>query len=290
MNPFTKVNTQWNLAPLPSANAPVFLLSAIWRSGSTLVQRLICSDPDIFLWGEPYGDAGIIPHLNQSARALLREGWPHQMHYLTPEDPEAAAIIKEPHKFWIANIYPPVHYIRKSYRDMLDTLFVQSLETLNRKRFGIKEVRYDGEVAQFLQWLYPDAQFVFLCRNPYDAWASYKGAMWYYQWPKVLVKDVMLFAKLWRHNFESFLSFRGDPNAQFLFFEDLMANPETHLSNLEEHCNIKIDRATLDIRIRGIKKPIHKPTPKEEQVIKKICGTLAEPFGYLGYKKTRLNK
>ena len=32
---------------------PVFLFSAGWRSGSTLLQRLIMSDASIFVWGEP---------------------------------------------------------------------------------------------------------------------------------------------------------------------------------------------------------------------------------------------
>src|SRR5262245_32576620 len=34
--------------------APIFLLSSGWRSGSTLVQRLINSDSSVLMWGEPF--------------------------------------------------------------------------------------------------------------------------------------------------------------------------------------------------------------------------------------------
>ena len=32
---------------------PIFLLSAGWRSGSTLLQRLIMSDSNVLIWGNP---------------------------------------------------------------------------------------------------------------------------------------------------------------------------------------------------------------------------------------------
>ena len=107
---------------------------------------------------------------------------------------------------------------------------------------------------------------------------------------KALVKDVQVFAKLWRRNFETFMLFRGDPAAHFIFFEDLMNNPDKHLAELSAHCNVVIDRETLNIRIRGIQKPARPVTSKEEEIIRKICGDLAQPFGYLGYKKTHLSQ
>lgn len=40
--------------------APIFLLSAGWRSGSTLLQRLIMSDARVLIWGEPYDECGLV--------------------------------------------------------------------------------------------------------------------------------------------------------------------------------------------------------------------------------------
>ena len=47
-------------APKEDAAAPIFLLSAGWRSGSTLLQRLIMSDKHVLIWGEPYDECGAI--------------------------------------------------------------------------------------------------------------------------------------------------------------------------------------------------------------------------------------
>jgi len=287
MNPWFDFDNKWNLPPLPSANEPVFMLGSIWRSGSTLVQRLLCSDPDLFLWGEPYGDAGILPHLHQSAKALLRSEWPNINHFLIPGTEMTDIVMTAPQKHWIANLYPEPTAMRNSYRAMLDSLFMHTAASLGKKRFGIKEIRYDGYVAQFLQWLYPDARFVFLTRNPYDAWSSYKGSHWYYQYPKMLVKDVQVFAKLWKKNFESFLMFRQDPHAKYIFFEDLLQKKDENISLLEEHCRVSIDKETLNIRIRGMQKQAMPVTKREEDIIRKICKDLAEPCGYFGPKDTR---
>src|ERR1700759_2808533 len=35
--------------------APIFLLSTGWRAGSTLLQRILVTDPSLLLWGEPLG-------------------------------------------------------------------------------------------------------------------------------------------------------------------------------------------------------------------------------------------
>ena len=286
MNPWTAFDTKWGLPAMPGANEPVFLLASIWRSGSTLVQRLLCSDPQLFLWGEPYGDAGILPHLHQSARGLLREEWPTIHHFLDPQNPAIKPVLEEPYKYWIANTYPKPYYMRQSYRSMLDTLFLDSVQEMGKTRFGIKEVRYDGQVAQFIQWLYPDARFVFLLRNPYDAWSSYKEAAWYYQWPKMLVKDVLVFSKLWRKNVESFLEFPDTSNSIIIRLEDITSDIESHLTLLEEHCRVSIKREALNIKIRGMEKPALPVTEKEEAIIRKTCGDLATNLGYFAPKNT----
>jgi hypothetical protein len=45
---------------------PLFVFSAAWRSGSTLLQRLIVSTERHFLWGEPYDLCDLIRRLADS--------------------------------------------------------------------------------------------------------------------------------------------------------------------------------------------------------------------------------
>ena len=54
---------------------PIFLLSAGWRSGSTLLQRLMMSDSRVLIWGEPYDECGTIQALADSMKAF-RAGCP----------------------------------------------------------------------------------------------------------------------------------------------------------------------------------------------------------------------
>ncbi len=42
---------------------PVFILATSWRSGSTLLQRVFCTDPSLLLWGEPFGRLALIPRI-----------------------------------------------------------------------------------------------------------------------------------------------------------------------------------------------------------------------------------
>ena len=35
--------------------SPIFLLATGWRTGSTLLQRILVTDPHLLLWGEPLG-------------------------------------------------------------------------------------------------------------------------------------------------------------------------------------------------------------------------------------------
>jgi ABC-type uncharacterized transport system YnjBCD ATPase subunit len=40
-------------------DAPIFLLATGWRAGSTLLQRMLVTDPRVILWGEPFCDLAL---------------------------------------------------------------------------------------------------------------------------------------------------------------------------------------------------------------------------------------
>ena len=63
---YDEVDSTWGLKPLPDSCAPVFLIASVWRTGSTLTQRLIVSSKDILMWGEPFADSSIIQKIKKS--------------------------------------------------------------------------------------------------------------------------------------------------------------------------------------------------------------------------------
>ena len=90
------------------AEVPIFLLSSGWRTGSTLLQRVLMTDRKLLLWGEPLGRMEILSHLTDAiARGSLGDAWPADR--WMDENPEADLATQ-----WIANLYPPANDLRRA--------------------------------------------------------------------------------------------------------------------------------------------------------------------------------
>lgn len=281
MNPYNAFSEKWGLEPQPPSNAPIFLFASIWRSGSTLLQRLLCSNPDLILWGEPYTDTAILPRMAEASKAILQESWLTPEHFISDNE-----VMKNLSEYWIANLYPPPQAYQNACRVMVDTLFRYPAEENGFSRFGFKEVRHSVDVAQFLQWVYPDARFVFLVRNPWDCWASYRGASWYLQYPNILIESIEDFARLWVKNLSSFLKWHDD-SGMLIRYEDLIS-PNFSLQQLEAHCQLpNISPDPLQKKVRGVNYKPSDPNSEEAFILADICGELAKSFGYFGQRDTR---
>ena len=280
-NPFLNITKRFPLTPLPSAGKPIFILSTIWRSGSTALQRTLVTDPSIQVWGEPYADANLITSLSRSALALTQPNWPHHGHF-----PTNKVILDNPEEYFIANWYPPMQSMYESHRAMLDRLFKQSALDLGKERFGIKFVRIGLEELHYLEWLYPDAKFLILFRNPWDCWRSYKGYNWMYRWPKGRITTVQQFAKLWEKQTRDLLSHPQSNTVRAMRYEDFL-HPDFNWDRLRDFCELpNLNNNALKKRISGVNIPPQPITDEDCQVIAKICGKLTESFGYRGLKDT----
>ena len=269
---WTRFDARWNITPKTLGSEPVFLLAAGWRSGSTLMQRLICSSGEILMWGEPYGRSGLIPALTRSALSL-RDDWPNEGHFTDDYD--------RLQDKWIANLYPPPEAMRGGIEAMLETMLAEPARAAGFKRFGLKEVRLQALDARLLHWIYPDARFIFLCRNPWDAWSSCKGGEWVLHWPDRKVSTAAQFATHWRRTVESFLRWPGE-EAVLVRFEDL-THPDFDLGFLANHCRVKfMDGSVLENKVRGMNKPPIPLTLLESEQIRSAAGELAQICGYEG--------
>ncbi len=274
MTSLDRFDQKWQLPDVSDGESPVFLLAAGWRSGSTLLQRLVCSSGEVLVWGEPYGRAGLIPALARSALAL-REDWPGQGHFA------AESLYQDLSKAWIANLYPPAEALKRSFKAQLDTLLGEPARQRGYARFGLKEVRLHAVDARFLRWIYPGARFVFLVRNPWDAWASAKGATWFLRWPDRKVADATAFAKHWRWLMEGFAQW-GDPSAMLIRYEDLTASG-VDLQPLARHLGVTaLDPAAFSAKPRGMSRPPLALDSGEIATIAHITGELSQALDYPG--------
>lgn len=223
--------------------APIFLFSAGWRSGSTLLQRLIISDSQVLMWGEPYDECGIIQAMAETNTAF-RLNWPPADYFYNGNSSAELS------SMWVANLFPSVEDLRKSHRAFFDTLFSVPAKKAGAKRWGIKEVRLGIEHCAYLQWLYPKARFVFLYRDPIEAYASYcrYGRSWYNTFPDKPVFTPTTFGKHWRSLMEGFLREGKNVNALLIKYEDLIEG-RTTLEALESHLDITIDRSVIKTKV-----------------------------------------
>ncbi len=190
--------SHWGVGPSEcSQDAPIFILSAGWRSGSTLLQRMIMDDKRVLIWGEPYDRAGIIQKLSDMWRPFTKH-WPSDKYFADNYDSIS-------NQDWIANLYPSIQEMQSSQIAMLDTMFRDPALRLGYLRWGIKEVRWTTNHAKYLKWLFPNARFVFIYRNPWSAYRSYKPwRRWFRKWPTEPVLTPWAFGKHWSEMVKDF--------------------------------------------------------------------------------------
>ena len=255
--------------------SPIFLLSAGWRAGSTLLQRLIMSEPSVLLWGEPYDECGTIQALAHTLKAF-RSGWPPKSYYFSGSKPAS--------EDWVANFFPMPGDLHRGHRAFFERAFAEPAKRAGAERWGIKEVRLNVEHAHYLRWVYPNAKFLLLYRNPLDAYQSYcrYGRSWYDTWPDKPVFTPTAFGRHWRTLAESFLKGERALGALVVRYEDLVNDSEKLLQRIEQYLNIRMDRSILGNKVgsslRGGERA--EVSALERALLRREVAPLAEELGY----------
>jgi len=265
--------------------APVFLLSAGWRSGSTLLQRLMCSTGQITIWGEPLGDTGLIPRMAMSLNAISPD-WPPESYFSDSIE------LEEFSSNWIANITPPIDALRKAHRSFMDEWLAKTAgDTYGVEKWGLKEVRLTIEHAKYLKWLYPNARFVFIYRNLFDAYRSWRGNTWsnenksFLDWPGYSSYSPFLYARHWKLLLSGYLEGYKEVDGYLVKYEDVIAG-KVDMQELADYIGIdSIDSSVLLKRVASPDGVITKVKKKhitliEKWILRMIAGKLLRDTGY----------
>jgi hypothetical protein len=256
--------------------APIFLFSAGWRAGSTFVQRLIMSNPGVLIWGEPYDECGLIQAMADTMKAF-RPDWPPK-NYFIGERP-----LRDLPEEWVANLFPSADEWRHGHRALYDRMFAEPARQAGAERWGIKEVRLGADHAYYLRWLYPQARFVFLYRNPLDAYSSYcrYGRSWYDTYPDKPVFTASTFGSHWRRLVDSFLQEADALDAMLVRYEDLSRNTNL-IKNIEKYLDVTIDQALVSKTVGTSVKAGKKPSvgKLDRWLLRRAVGPTARRLGY----------
>ena len=273
------------LTPLPPGGtdpydaSPVFILASSWRAGSTALQRLVLSSPEVIIWGEPYRDCNYVQGFADSLKALVR---------LDPDSAEfsRARASEELATEWVATMSPNFSSLKAAHAAFFQTLYAEPAAALGRSRWGIKEVRLDIGHARYLKLLFPLARFVFLHRDPFAAYRSYRiFPTWYSRWPHGPVLSAAQFGEHWSRLTAGFVDEAASVDGMVVAYENLQAAPTVLAAQLGRHLNLDLNPRVLEEAVtgRGPRSPAGSlpavPLP-EVVALARATGDVAAILGY----------
>jgi Sulfotransferase family len=224
--------------------APIFLLSNGMRAGSTLLQRILVTDPHLLLWGEPFGAMDLVSGI---AERVARPVNPWNMESSEKLNPNSSSLATS----WIADMYPPGENFRLALRGFFDRWLREPARQLGFARWGFKEIRLGATEATFLRWLYPRAKFLILSRHPYDCYRSLADS----GWVAPIVDDVEIdsaaaFARLWNRLVLSWSELPAEFPAFHIKYEDLISG-KVDFRKLESWLGLEIKESVALSAIVG---------------------------------------
>lgn len=270
------IQERWPMPLNDTLENPIFIFSAGWRSGSTLIQRLVNSSGNALIWGEPYANSDYLGKLSESLR-IFRTGLPPDNFFL--DHLEKTDGIKTYDK-WIAHLYPNPSNLREAHREFFRTLFAKPAFERGFSRWGFKETRYEIDHAIYLKWLFSKAQFLFLYRNPYHVWRSLRLFGGFNPWPQEPIFTAKKFGRLWRILLEGYLKNRPKVDGFIVRYEDLCEG-RLPLTSLSQFLNLDLRKEVLNINVSGRGHRSLQPIPSTElRILRKAVEPLASKLGY----------
>jgi len=216
---------------------PIFVLSTGLRTGSTLLQRVLVTDPRLLLWGEPFGDMALISRFAEMLCSASKFSMSQEHCIRDNFDPLLMSTS------WIANLYPPGDDFRLALRSFFDRWLAEPARQRGFARWGFKEVRLGAAEAILLSWLYPRARFLFLSRHPYDSYRSLSDAGWHHvydRFPDIRIDSAAGFGRHWNRLAASWSELPAGFPGWRIKYEDLVGG-RTDFRELESWLGVKIE-------------------------------------------------
>lgn len=272
-----RVQGRWEFETPPSSSKPIFILSAGWRSGSTMLQRLVLTSGEVLIWGEPYDHCDFTRHLADPLKAFT-DDWPPESFIATTAKLKSDEALSGK---WVASLYPDPAHLLRAQRSFFETLYAEPAAAIGYSRWGFKEVRLSLDYAIYLKWLFPDARFLFLVRNPYNAYRSYRiFRNWYDRWPNERVLSPAHFGRVWRSLADGFVSGHEKVGGLLIQYEDLIEG-RFPIDRIADYLELDLSDDALGKRVSGRGRVQLEEVPAfEQRHLARQVEPLASRLGY----------
>ena len=227
----------------------IFINATTHRSGSTFMQRVINACSKAHIWGETNIGVRLLDIATVLQKAANRGG-----------DMQREDFMSGNRDIWMAHMCPSQTQVYDALRIMMHHMY-----NVEGKRVGLKDLYYSKEVIQFMARLFPDARFLFVTRNPVNAYLSYKNT----NWPD---KDEVKFLKSWTNRSLAYKKLSEDlcQRAMFIRYEDVDMEK---FRNIYDFLDLPFERTVEDVinnRVGGSRKS-QALTDSEAELIRNHC-------------------
>lgn len=208
--------------------------------------------------------------------SCLTEEWPPQSFYMDSDKG------RELERSFIANLYPSRADLVEAHRAFLERLFAVPARQAGRDRWGVKEVRWGIDEARYLKRLYPNAKFLLLHRNPFDAYRSYAarqaaGWQWYDRWPDRPL-TTRRFAEHWQRLTREFVHEAASVDGHVVSYDELC---DMRCLELRNYLGFEVNDVARCLHVDDCgPAPTRELTSDEQRVLDETCGGLAHSLGY----------
>lgn len=260
---------------------PIFIAAVGWRVGSTLLQRLCCSDKSAIVWGEVLGNMGIINRLSEAICIARPGGWPFPDMWLQHQR-DGQGKKEDLSGEFIANLYPSSSWFREGLQRFLFQWLGEPARQLGFRRWGLKETRLSATDALFLRWLFPNAVFLPIVRHPFKAYQSCLAAGGD-SWVEPRANNPKSFAQHWNRLAMSWVQGKTYISAPMIRYEELISS-DFDFGALSERVDLEIQPDGVLSRKAGASphKERYPLSRRTRSVIRREARKGMEALGYQG--------
>ena len=226
--------------------SPVIITAPTARCGTTLVQRLLCTGDNSFVYGEEVGLhvrtltgflIGLIQQFERGGEAA---------------DAEFVRALSGDQTHWSPGLTPPTQVMLKAWTQtyyQIPASLADFGQSIDRPVWGFKGPDYARDMLKAFLMLMPRAKIVYVYRDLHEALKSAKARRF-----ATTDEEVAAFCVKWATNMAEVAALRTDPRVLFLKYEDFIADRAAAVSAIESFTGAAgLKPAVFDVKVNTFK-------------------------------------